>query len=277
MKTYILCCLSLFVVGCASVSLEDGAEKVTIAEAIDPKCLKIVDRELSQTQIGSLTPEDQDRKLLARAKNQAVNFGADQIVVGKQTSGFMRDLMKVTYLACGPLGKVSDKTLEMSCNNDQPAACAQIAVRAQVNKEYAKMFDYFQRACKLSDKSSCDWLSNYEKKKADLKKTCIEKNGPSCFAAAKLADVEMDYSLMMTFLKQGCSYGHSESCFYQNYAQEERERRKEKYQQYMLDLQEQTLRIQQVMTTMAILNQAPTSTNCVSKINIDGSVFTNCR
>jgi hypothetical protein len=152
------------------------------------------------------------------------------------------------------------------------------------------MLAYFRKACALNQKSSCDWLGNFEKQKATLKSACIARDADSCFSAAKLADVETDFTLMMTFLKQGCSYGHSESCFYQNYAQEEKERIRDagenRYMQYMANMQAESLRQQRFMATMAMLNYqsqvaaartqaAPKSVQCVSRKS-GTSVVTDC-
>jgi hypothetical protein len=276
--------------GCTHIQLHDGADKVQVVEVAPESCIKLDESDLDAAPIECLNPGTARENLILKARNKAAVMGADKILVSKHDHGFGNVGVAVDFYSCGPVSGLSDKSLVKSCDLDEPEACAAIATREQTKGHHAKMLAYFRKACALNQKSSCDWLGNFEKQKATLKSACIARDADSCFSAAKLADVETDFTLMMTFLKQGCSYGHSESCFYQNYAQEEKERIRDagenRYMQYMANMQAESLRQQRFMATMAMLNYqsqvaaartqaAPKSVQCVSRKS-GTSVVTDC-
>lgn len=271
---------------CATIKLDPGAETVKILKTPPSSCLIIDTSYFDDPLIAATMNDGFSEYLIGNVKNEAFAIGADSAVMTKEGSRpLSNSKVRVQFFSCQPVTQLNDEALAYSCKNKQVVACVEMANRAQTAKDYAKMLDYFKKGCDLLDKPSCDWIDNFNNQKAKLKKLCIAKDRGSCFAAAKIADVEQDFSLMMTFLKQGCSYGHSESCFYETYSQQEKLRIQEeneriknyetrRYQEYMANLQEQTLRQMEIISTMAILNQR--ASNCVSRKNFDGSLSTHC-
>ncbi len=274
----IICVLGLLMIGCVQAQLKPNAARVVVTKTAPDKSLLVGEKDFGAPIIAVLGQEKARVNLLTRVKNFAATNDYDLAYIQDEKGNPPR--VAVEDYSCKQLSEISDDMIEDACELEQPHACAEVGKRAQKSNSHVKMLEFFKRACKLSDKASCEWLDGYNQHKAKLKKACIAKDAESCFAAALLSDVEADYTLMVTFLKQGCSYGHSESCFYQNYAQEEKERIKEErsaqYQRYMANLQAETLRQQRIIATMSVLNSLPRTQNCVSRKQFDGSVATSC-
>lgn len=275
-SAFAISCITI--AGCVSVQLSEEAKSVIVQSSGAPDCFSI-ERKTYTSPIVLSDPEVYRQNLITKIKNDAASMGADQVFVHNDEipkKGISS--IEVTFYTCLKVSAINESALEKICKHGYGQGCAEIAIRSQRVKDFPKMMDYFNKACKLSDKMACEWITNFQIKKEQFKKDCLRKDGESCFAAAKIADVEQSFSLMMTFLKQGCSYGHSECCFYSTFVQEEKERIKElqqnRYQQYMVDLQAETLRQQKISNAIAILNQTPK--NCVSRKNFDDSVYTSC-
>ncbi|PIS09757.1 MAG: hypothetical protein COT73_13020 [Bdellovibrio sp. CG10_big_fil_rev_8_21_14_0_10_47_8] len=277
--------LSIFVIffsaSCAQIQLRDGAEKIKIVESVSPSCMQIGEGKVGTTIGDFFESKDTQEQVVEKAKNAALDLGAHEVIFRNEKTSLLGVRTVYTeYYSCQPLQGWTEDNLDAACDYEYGVACAEISKRSQELGSYSKMKVYIEKACKYRHQPSCEWLKGYVSYKAKLKKSCLAKDGEACFAAAKLEDVDQDTTLMMTFLKQGCSYGHSESCFYKTYVEEKREQDKEsrdiRYRQYMVNLQSETLRRQRIANTLAVLNQIPKTTNCTSRKNFDGSVSTVC-
>ena len=200
------------------------------------------------------------------------------------------------YICKKQLSVLSENLLEKLCDSNNAHACIELAERSRLQDKFYLMRNYIQKACHLNDKNSCKWVADYEAKKKQLKADCINHNGNSCLAAARASDIEGDVTLMMTFLKQGCGYKHSECCFYLNYTNEVREQeniqrknRELANQQYMIKLQQEgneiSKQINNTLSFMTTLQQqqinqnrqySPNKMSCTTTKDYFGTVHTNC-
>lgn len=198
-------------------------EKPIVTSNLEGTCFFIESKRISNTYFN-------DAGFILDAQQQAPSRASHMTMTSEDSIGVSVRVGTAKYFQCfssyqemmSYLRQLSLLEIQNACKADRNV-CLYSLRDAVKRSDFGNMIYLNRILCALEDKESCKWTASFKKWTDNLKSDCLKKVGSSCLTAAVMADFDNNNILMATYLKQGCSYNHSESCFYYNLELEMRE------------------------------------------------------
>lgn len=219
---FVVVVVGLLLSGCALFETTK-LEKPIVTESLNDTCFFLESKRIANTYFN-------DAGFILDAQQQAPPQASHMTMTSEESIGVSVKVGTAKYFQCFSnfqemmtyLRQLSPQELQNACKENR-SVCVHSLKEAVKRSDFGNVIYLNRLLCSLDDKDSCKWLGNFKKWTDKLKSDCLKKVGSSCLTAAVMADFDNNNVLMATYLKQGCSYNHSESCFYYNLELEMRE------------------------------------------------------